>query len=80
MQNDNITRKVVASAIDNDCLILEEQDTGEKIEWPLDKIPQPIELGHTLDLTLQAETTVTHKTPSNKDEDDMRKELEKLVN
>jgi len=51
---DSTTRRVIASAIDEDCLILEEPDTGYKIPWPLNKIPKPFELGHSLDLVLQS--------------------------
>jgi len=50
--DDTHSRQVIASAIDDDCLILEEPDTGDRISWPLNKIPQPFELGNPLNLVL----------------------------
>ncbi len=52
MNADATTRKMVVSAIDQDCLILEEPDTGHQISWPLDKIPTPLQLGNELHVTL----------------------------
>lgn len=81
-------RKVIASAIDSDCLILEDPTTGQKISWPLDKIPRPLNLGNELDLILQcadSSASDTFNRPSNSTsapskEDQMRKMLENLVN
>ncbi len=86
-QSDNTSnRKVIASAIDSNCLILEDPTTGQKISWPLDKIPSPLNLGNELDLILQcADSSDSFNRPSNSasepsKEDLMRKMLEKLVN
>lgn len=94
MEEENIThekstRKVVASAIDEDCLILEEPETGVRISWPLNKIPQPLKLGHKLNLILQPsaiEVDISKpqipgtQNKSMKNDAEMRKMLEKLVN
>lgn len=54
MSADATTRKMVVSAIDQDCLILEEPETGHQISWPLDKIPSPLQLGKELHITLES--------------------------
>jgi len=81
-------RKVIASAINSDCLILEDPSTGQKISWPLNKIPRHLNLGNELDLILQCSDSsesdsfnrpsINTNEPSK--EDQMRKMLEKLVN
>ncbi len=93
MYADATTRKMVVSAIDQDCLILEEPETGHQISWPLDKIPLPLKLGNELHVTLESssqneivsgtKSPETNLTKLNKDtpkEDQMRRLLEDLVN
>ncbi len=81
------TRKMVVSAIDQDCLILEEPETGHQISWPLNKIPKPLKLGKELHITLESSSynenisgtkNSDSFTPSK--EDQMRRLLEDLVN
>jgi hypothetical protein len=62
--------------------------TGQKISWPLDKLPSPLNLGNELDLILQcanSSSSDSFNRPSNNSnepskEDLMRKMLENLVN
>jgi len=84
--NSTSNRKVIATAIDSDCLILEDPSTGQKISWPLDKIPRPLNLGNELDLILQcgnsSDSFNRHSNNASEPskEDQMRKMLENLVN
>jgi len=85
---------VTLSAIDGGYLVLESTG-GDKtrFQWPLDKIPRPLEIGSRLSLELQKKQTpsfpsteksfkmtsqIRKKEPGK--EEDMRKLLEDLVN
>lgn len=74
-------RKVVASAIDNNFLILEEPDTGHKISWPLNKIPEPLDLGNELNLILECSCSFKvdpskHALPAQSTDRQMRTDTE----
>jgi|WetSurMetagenome_2_1015567.scaffolds.fasta_scaffold651855_2 hypothetical protein len=88
--------EVTVAAIDGGYLVLESLNDKTQFQWPLDKIPRPLEIGSRLTLSLQKDSisvspsndTVIRKTaPNAKDrdknrekEDQMRRLLEELVN
>jgi hypothetical protein len=81
---------VTLAAIDGGYLVLESTDDKTRFQWPLHKIPRPLEIGSRLTLELQNSrelATTADSIPSrgenrnNKDKDSSRRKLlEDLVN
>ena len=83
--NTEKSRRVIATAIEDDFIILEDETNGNKIPWPLNQIPKPFNLGTELKLILSCNNDHhnTHPaTTSNELDDDAekRKLLEELIN
>jgi hypothetical protein len=81
--------QVVAKKINKKSLILEVPSSGETINWPIDLLEEPLEVGKLMTLNLQQDSTTTPSLekkvkPSHQvSEDEMekrRKLLEELVN
>lgn len=78
--------EVIAAAIDGDNLVLETVPNKDKIRWPLNNLPRPLEIGSRLTLELkkdglQMPDQFIGDKPAIPDNDEkMRKRLEALVN
>jgi len=74
--------KAIAKKLDKNSLILEIEGSKETIKWPISSIDQPLEIGSSLIVTIEPESTSANITGSteNSDFERKRKLLEDLVN